>query len=277
MHNATGSMKTMKLYDQVERIYNELLALGIDEEAPLSVEDLTPFDQYHYHGTEAVDYAAGKLDARDGTHLLEVGSGIGGPARHMAASTNCRITALELQPDLNETARGLTARCGLDTNISHLNGDVLDGGMVGKDFDGLMSFLVFLHIPDRTNLLKVCHGALKPSGNVFIEDITKLREPTTAQWSDLREKVLCSYLPTLDEYVAQLEAAGFVDVEAEDMSASWNAFTSERFAAFQERRPRNIEIHGEAVTDGLEDFYGTVSGLYDEGVLGGIRIWGRKP
>ena len=53
----TQSMKTMRLYDQVERINNELLALGIAEDAALNVEQLTPFDQYHYHGTNAVDDA----------------------------------------------------------------------------------------------------------------------------------------------------------------------------------------------------------------------------
>ena len=61
---AKESMKDMRLYDQVERILNELHALGIDDDAPLEVEDLTPFDQYHYHGTEAVDEAARLLGAQ---------------------------------------------------------------------------------------------------------------------------------------------------------------------------------------------------------------------
>ena len=57
MRQHDQSMKTMKLYNKVERIITELHALGIDDDAPLSVDDLTPFDQYHYYGTEAVDHA----------------------------------------------------------------------------------------------------------------------------------------------------------------------------------------------------------------------------
>jgi cyclopropane fatty-acyl-phospholipid synthase-like methyltransferase len=270
-------MKSMKLYDQVERINNELLALGIDAESPLAVEDLTPFDQYHYHGTEAVDDAVMRLGIDASARVLEVGSGIGGPARHAAARTGCRITALELQPDLDQTARELTARCGLSEQVDHVCGDVLDGTMNGAGYDALMSYLVFLHIPDRPRLFDVCREALKPGGRIFIEDFTKLTEPSAAQWADLETKILCSYIPTLDEYVAHLEQAGFVDIDAHDMSGSWKAFTAERYQAFLERRPRNLEIHGADVTDGLEDFYKTASELYGLDVLGGIRLSARRP
>ena len=64
MANPAQDIKSMKLYVGVERVFNELRALGIDDEAPLAVEDLTPFDQYHYHGTAAVDAAARALSAR---------------------------------------------------------------------------------------------------------------------------------------------------------------------------------------------------------------------
>ena len=118
------SMKTMRLYDQVERILNELHHLGIDEESPLNVEDLTPFDQYHYHGTAAVDQAARMLGATADTQILEIGSGIGGPARHMAHVTGCRVTAVELQPDLSALSEQLTSRCGLSGQIDHVFGQV---------------------------------------------------------------------------------------------------------------------------------------------------------
>src|SRR5262249_28761963 len=69
------SAKSMKLYDRVERIHNELRALGIADDAPLTVEQLVPFDQYHYHGTEAVDEAARRLGVGPATRVLDVGAG----------------------------------------------------------------------------------------------------------------------------------------------------------------------------------------------------------
>src|SRR6185295_1056907 len=101
------AMKTMKLYDQVERINNEIEALGLGADGPLKVEDLTAFDQYHYLGTSAVDHAIESLGIGAGSRVLEIGSGIGGPARYVAQRTGAHVSALELQSDLHRTAERL--------------------------------------------------------------------------------------------------------------------------------------------------------------------------
>ena len=270
------SMKTMRLYDQVERILNELHHLGIDEESPLNVEDLTPFDQYHYHGTAAVDQAARMLGATADTQILEIGSGIGGPARHMAHVTGCRVTAVELQPDLSALSEQLTSRCGLSGQIDHVCANVLDRPLEGRTFDAIMSFLVFLHIPARAELFSVCRSSLKPGGSMIIEDYIKLKEPTAEQADDLRVKVQCPYVPDMDTYRKDLEEAGFGSVEMEDMSASWTAFTAERLAAYKARRDHNVKVNGADLTDGLQDFYATTAGLFGAGVIGGVRILARR-
>ncbi len=277
MKVSPAAMKSMKLYDQIERIHNELHALGIDRESPLAPEDLTPFDQFHYHGTAAVDEAVAELGLDSYSRVLEVGSGIGGPARHVTERAGCHVTALELQPDLSETAEELTGRCGLAKNIDHVCGDILDGGMAGRDFDSLISFLVFLHIPDRMDLFGACLNALKPGGRIYIEDLTRNAEPSEAEWEDLRGKIMCPYLPTHEDYVSQLREAGFENIHAQDMSASWTAFTAERYQAFLVRRPLSVELHGEEVTGGLEEFYRIACNLFDRQVFGGIRVWGTKP
>lgn len=272
MNDAGPAMKSMKLYDKVERIFNELHARGIDDESPLDVEDLTPFDQYHYHGTDAVDAAVVALGIGQRTRVLEVGAGIGGPARYLAAATGCHVTALEIQPDLHAVGADLTARCGLQDRVRHVCGDVLDEPVDGGGFDALISYLVFLHIPDRARLFAACRAALRPGGRIFAEDFTKRREPSAEDWAALEEKVLCPYLPTAEDYAAQLEAAGFEILAADDMSESWTAFTAARRAAFEDARPRHLEVHGPEITAGLADFYATVAGLYGRGVLGGLRF-----
>lgn len=270
-------MKSMKLYDQVDRIHNELRELGIVPDAPLTVAQLTPFDQYHYLGTDAVDLAARSLGLTAGSRALEIGSGIGGPARHLASTVGCHVTALELQADLDAVAAALTARCGLAACVRHVCGDILAGAPEPAGYDGVLSILCVLHIPDRERLLAQCFAALRPGGRIYLEDFSKLTEPTPAEWDALRVKVQCAYLPTPDEYVAQLEAAGFVDVHLEDVSESWTAFTGERLVAYRAARERNVRVHGAAVVEGLDDFYATVAGLYADGVLGGALVRATRP
>ena len=266
------NLKTMKLYAQVERVHNELRALGFDAETPLKVSDLTPFDQYHYFGAEAVDEAARVLGVGPRSRVLEIGSGIGGPARHLAATTGCEIVALEVQRDLHDTALALTRRCGLEGAVHHVCGDVLGPLPSWTPFDCIVSFLVFLHIADRRNLFTVCRGLLGDDGGMFIEDFILRREPSRAQLDDLQVKVACPDLPSLQTYTTELRRAGFVVHEVIDMSGRWTDFTGQRAAAFRRDRARHISVHGKEISDGLDDFYSTVAGLFETGVLGGLRI-----
>ena len=267
-------MKSMKLYTDVHRIHNELAALGIDNEQALRVDQLTPFDQYHYFGTDAVDEALGVLDLAPGARVLDVGSGIGGPARYVAAKTGAHVTALELQPDLNEVARGLTARCGLSSRVEHVCGDILDGGMA-QNYDAIISFLCFLHIPDKAKLFAACRAALKPGAVMYIEDYGRPRELFTDEVEALSVKIQCSALPKPNDYEAHLIASGFTDVQMDDVTSDWRDFTASRLAMFRAARARNIDVHGAGIVDGLDDFYSTVANLFQAGAIAGLKIVAR--
>ncbi|MDH3375956.1 MAG: class I SAM-dependent methyltransferase [Gammaproteobacteria bacterium] len=271
------TIKTMKLYSQVERVFNELRARGIDDESPLRVEELTPFDQYHYHGTSAVEAAAERLRIVPGQHILEIGSGIGGPARYLADSTGAHVTALELQADLNRTAATLTQRCGLEHRVEHRCGDVLKEDFGDRQFDAIVSWLAFLHIPDRQRLLNRCLQTLKPDGGIYVEDFTCKAAFTADETRILQEKVYCHYVPSENEYVDQLRTAGFTEVECTDMTASWREFVTARRGGYRDDDTRLREVHGDSVVDGLNDFYDAVVGLFQGGHLGGARIIGWKP
>ena len=75
---------------------------------PLTPDQLFPFDQFHYHGIDAVRAAAGIVGLGRTSRVLEVGSGLGGPARYLAHTVGCHVTALELQEELHDLARTLT-------------------------------------------------------------------------------------------------------------------------------------------------------------------------
>jgi cyclopropane fatty-acyl-phospholipid synthase-like methyltransferase len=266
-------MKSMKLYDRVNRIHNELAARGIGPDAPLSVAQLTPFDQYNYFGTEAVDRAIAVLGLKPGMKVLDIGSGIGGPARYIADRTGAHVTALELQSDLNGLAGDLTRRCGLSHLVDHRCGNVLDG--LDGDYDAILSLLCFLHIADRERLFAVCRSALKPDGILYIEDYGRHREASEQEAETLAVKVQCPYVPTSATYRTHLADAGFARVNMDDVTADWARYTSARLEAYRSARVRNIAVHGAAVVDGLDDFYGTVEGLFRSGLIAGLRITAR--
>ncbi len=267
-------MKSMRLYSDVHRIYNNLAALGIGPHDRLGVADLTPFDQYHYDGTHAVDLALRRLGLQAGESLLDIGSGIGGPARHIADRLGVTVTALELQADLDAVARDLTRRCGLTGRVRHLCGDILDGEARGP-FDGIISLLCMLHIPDKPQLFAACRAALKPGRAMYIEDFARARALTPAETHSLAVKVQSRDLPTPAEYRALLQAAGFAHVEISDVTSDWQQVSANRVRNARAEHEANIALHGPEIVAGLEDFYSAVDDLWQGGALTGLRVLAR--
>ena len=95
---------SMPLYTHLDRIERGLAALGIGPADPVRPEQLFPLDQWHYGGTDAVRSAVEHLGLRSSNSVLDVGSGLGGPARFLAYTAGCHVTALELQPELPRSA-----------------------------------------------------------------------------------------------------------------------------------------------------------------------------
>jgi len=274
--NSANNIKGMKLYRHPERIYNEIDVAGYKKDALLKEKDITSFDQYHYLGTDAVDDAIGCLKIDSQSKLIDIGSGLGGPARYLAEKTGCQVTALELQPDLHHIACSLTERCDLSGSVHHLCGDILDFPEKGSNFDAVVSWLSFLHIPDRSALLKKCCKILKPGGKMFIEDFCKLGEFDQEETRILSEDVQCSYLPTSEEYKKQLIENNFTEVELIDKTDCWNNFVRERVDKFVKNRNRYTGIHGIEITEEIEDFYKKMLQLFNNGNLGGVRIIAAK-
>lgn len=271
-----ATIKTMKLYRHPERIYTDLEQHGYEQGNKLSQELLSNFDQYHYFGTQSVDDAISALNIEPSTSVLEIGSGLGGPARHLAAKASCLVTALELQKDIHALAETLTKDCRLSDLVEHIHGDILTYTGHSGEFDHLVSWLAILHIPQRQTLLQNCHDLLKPGGTLFFEDFYKISEFSESELVSLSKDVYCDYLPTLEEYRDQLSSGGFNEIQFTDMTKSWTRFVNERLDAFKQSRSQYESLHGNEVAENLEDFFRKMSLLFNNGDLGGLRITARK-
>jgi SAM-dependent methyltransferase len=103
------------------------------EGQPLHVSQLAPFDQFHLRGILATSELARAARIEASSSVLDVGCGIGGPARYLAATFACKVTGVDLSPAFVEAATYLTARCGLSERVTFRTGDALhlpfeDGG-----------------------------------------------------------------------------------------------------------------------------------------------------
>ena len=274
--NDSLNIKSMKLYNNVDRIFNELREIGKSTSSSLLVEDLTKFDQLHYHGTDAIDIFIEKLEINEKTKILDVGSGMGGPARYIANKTGAEITAIELQSDQNNLAKDLTKKCGLSNKVNHICGDILDYDFKNQTFDAVVSWLTLYHIANHEILLKKLFDLLNPNGFFYTEDITSRINLSDADRKEIKKEIYGIHLPYFDKYISNLEQNGFKLIFSEDMSSSWTDFTKERIKKYNSEKERNIRVHGKEVYDSLNSFYNFVGQYFSNGKLGGIRVIAKK-
>ncbi|CAF0941281.1 unnamed protein product [Didymodactylos carnosus] len=262
------------------RIANELHHLFANKKPEqVTIYDLLEFDQMHYDGIAALDVAVEKCQIKEHQHIVDIGSGYGGPSRYLAWKYNVNVTAIELQEEHSNQANELTKYVQLGSKVRHLNADIsaLDTREYNEKFHVAISLLVFLHIPNRDQLLKNVSSILKLSiGKLFIEDWYCKYPFLPEEVKCLSEKMLCPYLPTKDEYIEQLISAGFGDIEFIDMTESWTTICSKRSEDFYLNREIEIQKHGQSVYEDLLSFYQGVDKLFKNGHLGGARIVATK-
>ena len=276
-HNS--NIKSMKLYHHVNRIYNELKELGKTDFDPLHVDEFSNiefFDQLHYHGTKAVDFCVKKLKINSSMSILEIGSGIGGPARHIANKTGATVTALELQSDQNKLASDLTGRCGLSEKVIHVCGDFLTHDWHGKKFDAIVSWLALYHIEDHDALLQKSFDLLNPNGLFYAEDLISRQPFKENELGELSREIFANYLPNYQTYKSELEKKGFDVFLYQDMSDNWSKVARDRITSYINKKDRHIRVHGKDVVNGLISFYSFTDRYFSSGKLGGIRVFARK-
>jgi len=152
----------------ISAIDARLAARGISTDRP-TVEALASEDQLHVGQMESLRLFADWVGLAPGSKVLDLGSGLGGPARWLAADRGAHVTAVELSPKLHNTARELTNRLGLGQRVRHVCADILDLE-VSESFDLVWLQHTDMHVPEKVGMYEVAARALAEGGRVVWHD-----------------------------------------------------------------------------------------------------------
>lgn len=182
----------------------------------LSLEDLAPVDHFHARGLPATVDLADQLPVKADHHILDIGCGLGGPARYFATRFQCRVTGLDITPAFVEAARKLTALLGLEDQVTIHHGDGQSLPYADGVFDGAYTQHVTMNVADRARFFSEAYRVLKPGAYFALTEhglgpTGKPHHPVP--WSNDGSG---AYLISPPETRAFLEAAGFEDVVVED-------------------------------------------------------------
>ena len=111
--------------DGMEHAILEALAAAGKNVDALTIDDLAAADQFHSGGKGATQRLARLAALGPGMRVLDVGGGLGGPARTLAVEFGCHVTVVDLTASYVRAAAALTARLGLADRVTHRVGDAL--------------------------------------------------------------------------------------------------------------------------------------------------------
>jgi sarcosine/dimethylglycine N-methyltransferase len=133
---------------------------------PITPDALAPLDHFHGRGVKATQEMAALLEPRSGERILDIGGGIGGPARWIAARFGCHVTSLDLTPEFCRAAEELNAATGLSDRVRVVEGSATDLPFDDDQFDRTYSENVAMNIADKRRFYAEALRVLRP-GAVF--------------------------------------------------------------------------------------------------------------
>lgn len=146
-----------------------LAAAGMNLDA-LTIEDLAATDQFHGGGKPVTVRLARLAGAAAGMRVLDVGGGLGGPARTLAVEFGCHVTVVDLTDSYVRAAQMLTDRLGLGDRVRHQVGNALALPFDAGAFDMLWTQNSGMNIADKARLYAGFHRVLRPGGRLAIQE-----------------------------------------------------------------------------------------------------------
>ncbi|MDX1555887.1 MAG: methyltransferase domain-containing protein, partial [Xanthomonadales bacterium] len=215
------------LLDSILRVLREL---GKDL-SQLVPSDLAPVDEFHIRGREATIELANRASLRPGLRVLDVGSGLGGSARYLAAEHQCRATGIDLTEEYIDVANALAELVGLKDGVEFRRGSALEMPFADGAFDVVWTEHVQMNIADKQAFYAEIARVLAPGGRLLFHDIFQGSGGPPHYPVPWAEDSSISFLAPPDAVRAILEELGFRIIDWEDKtrhSLDWFVATVEK-------------------------------------------------
>lgn len=218
----------------------------------LTVEDLAPVDHFHARGFPATVELGDRLPVTPGDDILDIGCGLGGPARYFAARFNCTVSGVDITPPFVEAANKLTALLGLGARVFIVQGDGHHLPYEDGVFHGAYTQHVTMNVADRPRFFGEAWRVLRPAAFFALTEHglgTTGNPHHPVPWS---EDGSGEWLVTPSETRDLLAAAGFVDIEIEDTGQKYLSAYSDVLALAEQGALPPLGIHllmGEAALE----------------------------
>jgi len=216
--NNTQNIKDHWEREDLSQAIREALIESGKDLSTLTLDDLAPFDQFHGGGIHFTKRLANLAELKSGMNVLDVGGGLGGPARTLAFEFGCHITVVDLTDSYVQAGRMLTELMGLSDRVTHQLGDALDLPFDDNSFDVVWTQNSGMNIADKESLYAGFHRLIRPNGLLAIQEPMSGPNPPAifpVMWS---RDGTNHFVRTPEQMRVMIEAAGFRVRKWEDVT-----------------------------------------------------------
>jgi len=201
--------------DLASTIADSLRKAGKDT-GRLTTADLATVDEFHIRGRKATLELAGYLNLDASSRVLDIGSGLGGPARTLAETFGCHVTGIDLTQAFCDAATTLSAWVGLSGRVSFRQGDATRLPFDEASFDAAMTLHVAMNIAAKDRMYAEARRVLKPGSRFVVYDVLQGEGGEVLYPVPWAREPSISHLATPAAMPSLLSDAGFKVAKVED-------------------------------------------------------------
>jgi ubiquinone/menaquinone biosynthesis C-methylase UbiE len=247
--------------DLVAAIRDGLARLG-KTESTVTAEDLAPVDEFHIGGRTATGDLARHLELAASDRVLDIGCGLGGPARQIAAQFGCRVSGIDLTRDYVEAGNVLSGWLKLEGRVSLQQGDALALPFTDGSFTAAYMLHVGMNIADKSALFAEVARVLRAGARFAIFDVMRTSDGALSYPLPWASTADANSIASPLHYREALSAIGFdILSERDRRDVALDYFARKRTQVTTEpalgvhtlmgaRRPDMVRNMSESISDG---------------------------
>ncbi len=215
-----------------DKIAESLRSAGKDLNE-LNTTDLATVDEFHIRGRKSTLELAEQMNLSEDTRVLDIGSGLGGPARTLAEAYGCHVTGLDLTQAFCDAAKVMSDWVNLGDRVAFQQGDATKLSYEDNQFNAVMTIHVAMNIPAKDKIYEQASRVVKPGGIFAVYDVLQGEGGDVLFPVPWAREPSISHLATPDEMKSLLAEAGFKILDVHDSteeSQSWFEAKAARMA-----------------------------------------------
>jgi ubiquinone/menaquinone biosynthesis C-methylase UbiE len=257
--------------DRVASHYSEdckladTLAKGLNDAGKdlkkLTTADLSIVDEFHIRGRKATLELGKQMKLTANSRVLDIGSGLGGPARTLAETYRCHVTGIDLTQAFCDAATAMSDWVGLGNGVNFRQGDATKLPFDDREFDAAVTIHVAMNIAAKDKMYAEARRVLKPGGIFAVYDVLQGEGGNVLYPVPWARDPSISHVATPDQMKSLLTGAGFQILDTHDSTEEsqvffeqlneemaktgkspllWRVFLGEDFPAMARNQVRNI-------------------------------------